>query len=380
MGIPKRKVNMRSFSARLFGTLFFFLLISLTAFSQETEEEEQSIYNQQQPHIVNLWHRVGDFSPTLRSVEAAEISADGRYVVSGAKFGYAVMLWRAADGFLLWEKEHESEVECVMFSPDGKRIATGGEDFYLRIWDTESGEEIAKVEHASGIDGINWSHDGQIIATGDEEGNLSLWDADSYRLLRKLNVGSTINSIQFTTDDQKILVGGNIQRKDENGNNTMYDGFAKLLDASTLKTLKQYEGPEGSVKSVRMSNNEKYVATGDFDRKARLFDLETGELLHTFYEPEKIEAVAFSPDNAYLLTGGHDNQINFYRMSDFQKAYSLETVRTEYIDFSKDGRLLLTAHEDSGLLSLYLMVSNTNRIPGLYDRLSREILNNRDMQ
>jgi len=365
-------------NTRIFLALCVLLFTSFPVFSQE--QQEQSIYNPQQPHIVNLWHRVGDFTTTLRSVESAEISADGRYVVSGAKFGYSVMLWRAADGFLLWEKEHESEVECVMFSPDGKRIATGGEDFYLRIWDTETGNEITKVEHGSGIDGISWSYNGQIIATGDEEGMLSLWDADSYRLLRKINVGSTINSIQFTTDDQKILVGGNIQRKDESGNNTIYDGFAKLLDASTLKTLKQYEGPEGSVKSVRMSNNEKYVATGDFDRKARLFDLETGDLLHTFYEPEKIEAVAFSPDNAYLLTGGHDNQINFYRMSDFQKAYSLETVRTEYIDFSQDGRLLLTAHEDSGLLSLYLMVSNTNRIPGIYDRLSREILNNRDMQ
>ena len=369
---------MRIFITQIFVALGILLCCASNTFSQE--QEEQSIYNPQQPHIVNIWHRVGDFSTSLRSVEAAELSADGRYVVSGAKFGYSVMLWRAADGFLLWEKEHESEVECVMFSPDGQRIATGGEDYYLRIWDTESGEEIAKVEHASGIDGINWSHDGEIIATGDEEGNLSLWDAGSYRLLRKKQVGSTINSVQFTPDDEKILVGGNMQRKDENGRNVTYDGFAKLLDASTLETLTEYDGPEGSVKSVRMSNNEKYVATGDFDRKARLFDLETGELLHTFYEPEKIEAVAFTPDNAYLLTGGHDNQINFYRMSDFQKAYSLETVRTEYIDFSQDGRLLLTGHEDSGLLSLYLMVSNTNRIPGLYDRMSRQILNNRDMQ
>jgi WD40 repeat protein len=369
---------MHSYQSRLLGTLCVTLFLNFSSFSQE--QEEQSIYNPQQPHIVNIWHRVGDFSPTLRSVEAAEISPNGRYVVSGAKFGYSVMLWRAADGFLLWEKEHASEVECVMFSPDGQRIATGGEDFFLRIWDTKSGEEIAKIEHGSGIDGMNWSHNGQIIATGDERGMLSLWDAQSYRLLRKIKVGSTINSVQFTQDDQKILVGGNLQKPDENGSNITYDGFAKLLDAATLKTLIAYQGPEGSVKSVRMSNNEQYVATGDFDRKARIFDLESGELLHTFYEAEKIEAVAFSPDNAYLLTGGHNNQINFYRLVDFQKAYSLETVRTEYIDFSQDGRLLLTGHEDSGLLSLYLMVSNTNRIPGLYDRLSRKMLNNRDMQ
>ncbi len=88
---------------------------------------------------------MADFSPQLRAVEAAEFSPDGQYAVSGSKFGYKVMLWRVADGTLAWEREHESEVECVVFSPDGKRIATGGEDYFVRIWDTETGEATASL-------------------------------------------------------------------------------------------------------------------------------------------------------------------------------------------------------------------------------------------
>ena len=337
------------------------------------------IYNPQKPFVINIWNRVADYSPTLRSVESAEISNDGRYVVSGAKFGYAVMLWQVTDGTLLWEKAHDSEVECVVFSDDGKLIATGGEDYFLRIWETKTGNEVHRIEHPNALDGITWSNDGTIIASGTEDGELFLWNAGNYRLIGKTKVGSTINSIQFTKDDSRIVVAGNIQYMDEGTNERIYDGFAKLVNVKDLKTIKEFEGPKGSVKSVRISPNEEFVATAGFDNTARLYELESARLLHEFKEPSRIEAVAFTIDNQFLLTGGHDHKIRFYRTSDYKEAYSLPTPRTEYIDFSEDGRLFITAHEDSGLLSLYLMVSETHRVPGLYNKLSNQHLKNRDM-
>ncbi|MGK7396370.1 MAG: WD40 repeat domain-containing protein [Candidatus Cyclobacteriaceae bacterium M3_2C_046] len=355
-------------------------LLVLSGYFAWSQEELPSIYNPEKPYVVNIWNRVADYSPTLRSVESAEISNDGKYVVSGAKFGYSVMLWRVTDGSLIWEKAHDSEVECVVFSTDGHLIATGGEDFYLRIWDRETGNEVHQIEHPSALDGISWSNEGNIIATGTEDGELFLWDAQTYQLKGKVKVGSTINSIQFTQNDQKVAVGGNIKYDDPNTGQRITDGFAKLLDVNSLKTLVEYEGPEGSVKSIRLSPDEKYVATGGFDHTARLFELPTGKLLHEFKEPSRIEAVAFSQDGQFLLTGGHDHMIRFYKTTNYEEVYTITTPRTEYIDFSRDGRLFITAHEDSGLLSLYLMVSETGRIPGLYNKLSNMQLKNRDMQ
>lgn len=369
-----KQVMLKKIKLIFFG---FFMILSSYVNGQE---KLPSIYSPDRPNLVNIWHRVGDYSSGLRSVEAAEISADSKLVVSGAKYGYAVMLWRTADGTMLWEKAHESEVECVTFSPDSERIATGGEDFFVRIWNTEDGEEVHKIEHPSALDGIAWSNNGNLIAAGTEGGDIYLWDGSSYEFVAKTNVGSTINSIQFSKDDERVLVGGNIKYNDPESGNRIVDGFAKLLEVDGLKTVVEYEGPEGSVKSVRMTTDEKYVATGGFDRRARVFDLETGDLLRTFYEPDKIEAVAFTLDGHFLVTGGHEDKIRFYRMRDFSLVYELETARAEYINFSNDGRLMLTGHEDSGLLSLYLMISDTHRIPGLYDKMSRMQLNNRDLQ
>jgi len=103
-------------------TLF---LITLCFF---TSSNAQIIFRQDKPVIKQVWYRVTDYSPTLRSVEAAEISPDGKYVVSASKFGYFIMLWRVVDGFLLWQKVMDAEVEAVTFSPDGRLMVTGHED------------------------------------------------------------------------------------------------------------------------------------------------------------------------------------------------------------------------------------------------------------
>lgn len=338
------------------------------------------IYNAEKPDIFPVWHRVADYAPVLRSVEAARLSPDGKLAVSASKFGYNLMVWRVADGSVLWENKQQSEIECVVFSPDGKHFATGDENFFVKIWNTQTGKEVKILEHDSSLDGITWSHDGKIIAAGSEKGDVWLWNASTYTLSGKINVGSTVNSLDFSKNDATLVVGGNIQTPDLQTKQTRYDGFVKLIDIPKKQVIRDYKGPKGSVKSVRLSTDGKWIASGGFDNTARLFETETGKLINAFEEPLKIEAVAFTPDGQYLLTGGHQKMISFYRMKDMQLAHQLPSPRTEYLDLSADGRLLLTAHEDSGLLSLYMFLSSTQHIPGLYHQIENEILNNRDLK
>lgn len=352
----------------------------LLAFHQITAAQEFPIYKGEQPDIMPVWHRIADHAPVLRSVESARLSPDGRMAVSASKFGYYLMAWRVADGALLWEKKQSCEIECIAFAPDGKTFVTGDENFMLTVWDAQTGNPIKQLEHDSGIDGITWSHDGKVIAAGSEKGDVWLWDASGYQAKGRIHVGSTINSLDFSKDDTRLVVGGNIQTPDPKTKRTHYGGFVKLIDLSKQAVSRSYEGPKGSVKSVRFSPDEKFIASGGFDSTARLFETQTGRLVKTFEERLKIEAVAFTPDGQYVLTGGHPRKISFYRLSDMTLAYQLPTPRTEYLDFSADGRLLLTAHEDSGLLSLYMMLSNTHNTPGLYQKIEDQLLDNRDLK
>jgi WD40 repeat protein len=342
--------------------------------------QEYRIYSSEKPDIIPVWHRVADFAPVLRSVESARLSPDGEFAVSASKFGYNLMVWRVADGTLLWSVKEKAEIECAVFSPDGKSFATGDENFLVKIRNTENGHLIRELEHDSSLDGIAWSHDGKILAAGSEKGEVWLWDAKTYSLITKIKAGSTVNSLDFSSDDGRLIVAGNIQAPDAKKRTQRYDGFVKMIDMKSYKITQEYEGPRGSIKSVRFSQNGKYFACAGFDSTARIYDAEKGTLIKSFREPMKIEAVAFTPDGQYLVSGGHQRKISFYRIDDLTLAHELPTPRTEYLDFSKDGRLLLTAHEDSGLLSLYLFISSTQHTPGLYQKIERETLNNKDLK
>lgn len=342
--------------------------------------QEADIYAVDTPVVVNVWSRVGDFSPLLRSVESVALSPDGKRAVSVSKFDGKIMVWRVADGFLQYDKALEAEIECVVFSPDGQRFATGGEDFYVRVYEATTGRELLRFLSDSSFDGIAWSHDGKTIAGGTEKGEVILLDATSLKVRQKIKVGSTVNSMQFTRDDSRLLLGGNIQTPDPQTKKTIYTGFVRLLDMKTNQVIRSYGSPQASVKSVRMTSDEKLLAAGSFDNAAYVFEVETGKLVHKFQEPKKIEAVAFSPNGHFLMVGGHQKCIVFYRLSDFQLVYKLPTPRTEYIDVSADGRLMLTGHEDSGLVSLHLFLSDMQDKGALYQQLENKLLRNKDLK
>jgi WD40 repeat protein len=340
----------------------------------------EPIYNPDTPEPFAVWHRIADVSPALRAVEAARLSPDGRVAVSASKFGPRVAAWRVADGALLWEREQRSEVECVAFAPDGKRFVTGDEDDLVRVWDARTGRILKTIEVDTALDGIAWSHDGSLVAAGTEKGDVLFWSAATFAPAGRVNVGSTVNSLDFTQDDRRIVVGGNTQTPDAKTGQIRWGGFVRLVDVTRKQVLRSYEGATESVKSVRISTDQRLVASGGFDDTARVHELESGRLVHTFREPKRIEAVAFTPDGSFLVTGGHQRKMTFYRLRDGQKVLEQPSPRIEHLDFSADGRLLLTAHEDSGLISLYLMQSSlAHQPPGFYQQMERKYLRNKDL-
>jgi WD40 repeat protein len=168
----------------------------------------QIIFRTNKPDIKHLWSRVADFSPTLRSVEAAEISPDGKYVISGSKFGYYLMLWRVADGYLMWEHVMDAEIEAVTFSSDGQFVAAGDEAYTVNVFDLE-GKPVKKLDHDAAFDGITWSPNGKYLAGGSEKGEVVLWNTRTWNKTLILEAGNTVNSLQFTKDTRKLIAAGN---------------------------------------------------------------------------------------------------------------------------------------------------------------------------
>lgn len=66
---------------------------------------------------------------------------------------------------------HTREVKAVTWSPDGQRIASGGDDQTVQVWDATGGKRFYTYSSDyPGVNSVAWSPDGRRIASGGEGG------------------------------------------------------------------------------------------------------------------------------------------------------------------------------------------------------------------
>ena len=76
---------------------------------------------------------------------------------------------------------HTSAVFSVVFSPDGKTLASGSDDRTLKLWDVATGKEQATLKGHTWSYCVAYSPDGKVLATGSlsPANTIKLWDVQT---------------------------------------------------------------------------------------------------------------------------------------------------------------------------------------------------------
>ena len=74
---------------------------------------------------------------------------------------------------------HEGKVYSVVFSPDGKRIATASQDRTIGVWDAETGYLFLRLRgHQREVLAVAFSRDGRRIISASEDGTVRVWESE----------------------------------------------------------------------------------------------------------------------------------------------------------------------------------------------------------
>ena len=150
------------------------------------------------------------------------LSPDGRLVALEAP-NNTIVLWDIASG-----KQHvattpahqkgdwdDSAVSSLVFSPDGKLLATGGgADYLVKLWDVVSGEHVTtfpELRYGGSITFLAFSPDGKLLAAYDAGGTVRLWDVASREHVVTIDAherGSFSADMAFSPDGRLLATGG----------------------------------------------------------------------------------------------------------------------------------------------------------------------------
>jgi WD40 repeat protein len=131
-----------------------------------------------------MWREVARLSEAWR-VEAVAFSPDGRMLAAGGlarrleSSGPAegtVWVWNVTTGTIVVQLPHQTRVSAIGFSPDGKHLATGGQDELVRIWDTTTWTVVATLPHKGWVLAVAFSPEGKYLVTGDRSSAARLWN------------------------------------------------------------------------------------------------------------------------------------------------------------------------------------------------------------
>jgi uncharacterized protein with WD repeat len=211
------------------------------------------------------WESLNTDAHQDESISSLVFSPDGAYLVEA--FGNRIAVWavEANDFVLIREIEgFSSTVDCLAFSPDGKRFLTVAGGQPAQVWEVDTGnwlmtlDDNHKKSSKQYVTKAIFAPDGTWIVTADNEGVIRFWDSQSGLLVNTLEGDPTsIRSLAFNPNGQILASGGSNNR-------------VLIWDVATKKTLLVITGDEGLIPLTFSPDNKIFVST-DRNDKIRLW-------------------------------------------------------------------------------------------------------------
>jgi eukaryotic-like serine/threonine-protein kinase len=294
-------------------------------------------------------------SPTLltyrghfNQVTAVAWSPDGKFIASGGN-DHTLQVWNAKTGSRLFISHGQiGGVPGVAWSPDSTRIASasagpsisGGpaSDNTVRVWNVSTGKSIYTYHgHSSGITGVAWSPGGKRIASSSTDYTIQIWDAMNGQHPLILRAHSWYAwTVAWSPDGKHLASGGP-------------DEAVRIWDAVTGRILFIYYGSAEGVEAIAWSPDGSRIASSSGDFTVRVWNSASGSTFYIYRgHTGFVHNVAWSPNGKYIASGSSDKTVQIWEATTGNRifTYSGHIAGVNAVVWSPDSKYIASGSED----------------------------------
>lgn len=130
--------------------------------------------------VARMWHD--------EPVTFVVYSGDGR-VIASASCDNTARAWDPATGRELCRVQHEGYVSCVALSSDGRIMASASWDGLARVSVVATGREVASLRHDAQVNSVCFSRDGTLVASTSSDGTVRVWTSEDGAEVFRVKLG-----------------------------------------------------------------------------------------------------------------------------------------------------------------------------------------------
>lgn len=244
-----------------------------------------------------------------------------------------VRIWNCDTGKCIDSIAYDkSYIKTAQISPDRKSIAISSNK-NIKIFNIDSKGCIDSLEEKQGANIIQFTTDGKYIIS-DSYKAIKFWDIKTTKCVDTLVChNGSIESIAISPDGKYILTASR-------------DSSAKIWDINTKKCIDSLIGHSGVVYSAQFSPDGKTIATASNDKTIKIWSVNSHKCIKTFLGNDAhIISAKFSPNGRYILSISSHNIIYIW---DVEKEHLISRFKTNcaFAEFNSDGTQIISGFSD----------------------------------